>query len=115
MMLCTPCPCSRSIRAASSPVEMSVPFPNWLMGKFWQNRQLRLQLERKMVPEPLLPEMGGSSPWWTFAEAMRGVRRRPADPGRTGQTVHPAVVGTEIAASQPRIGIPDPMEQFTGL
>jgi hypothetical protein len=43
-------------------VVRSVPFPNWLIGKFWQNLQWSEQPPRKIVPEPLVPEIGGSSP-----------------------------------------------------
>ena len=42
------------------------------MTSFWQNTHPREQPEKKMVPEPRVPEMGGSSQWWRAARASTG-------------------------------------------
>jgi hypothetical protein len=34
------------------------------MGQFWQKIQRRVQLEKKMVPDPFTPVIGSSSPKW---------------------------------------------------
>jgi len=39
-----------------------MPLRSWLMGKFWQNLQCKLQEVKNIVPEPRKPEIGGSSP-----------------------------------------------------
>src|SRR5208337_2791158 len=93
LMLCTPCDSSRINFAASSPVVRSLPFANWLMGKFWQNLQWREQPERKIVPDPL----------------------DPANAALSGQAVHPASMGTEIATLQPSISQPDPLQQLARI
>jgi hypothetical protein len=36
----------------------------WLIWWFWQKRHRRLHGEKKTVPEPRVPDMGGSSPKW---------------------------------------------------
>jgi hypothetical protein len=61
-MLCAPSACSLTNLPASFAVARSLPFPNWLIGKFWQNLQWREQPVKKTVPDPLVPEIGGSSP-----------------------------------------------------
>ena len=35
---------------------------SWLMSKFWQNTQRRLQCPKKIVPEPFHPLRQSSSP-----------------------------------------------------
>ena len=50
----------------------SFPLRSWLMGKFWQKTQRRGQPLKKMVPDPRVPEIGGSSPWWRFQLATFG-------------------------------------------
>ena len=61
LMLCSPrlC-CSRKISVSRS-MDISAPKFSWLMSWFWQKTQRRLQWEKKTVPEPLVPLMGGSS------------------------------------------------------
>ena len=41
----------------------SSPLSSWLNSQFWQYTHFILQWAKNMVPEPLLPEIGGSSPW----------------------------------------------------
>jgi len=38
------------------------PSAVWLMSEFWQNKHVRLQPAKKMVPLPPLPTRHGSSP-----------------------------------------------------
>ena len=40
------------IMLAKSSSWSSFPFPSWEIGQFWQKTQRRLQLEKKMVPDP---------------------------------------------------------------
>ncbi len=40
---------------------------------------------------------------------------RPAHAGLSGQSVHPAVVGAEVAGAEPCIGLPHPLQQFTRI
>ena len=52
-----------------------------LIFSFWQNTQPREQPEKKMVPEPLVPEIGGSSHMCRAARATTGtpgIRQRPS-------------------------------------
>jgi hypothetical protein len=65
-MLWQPRFCKSSIIFPKDSPLLFRPTPIWLMGKFWQNTQCKLQWVMKIVPEPLDPEMGGSSPWWTL-------------------------------------------------
>ena len=44
--------------SARSSSEISFPLPSWEIGQFWQKMQRRLQLEKKIVPEPLAPVIG---------------------------------------------------------
>jgi hypothetical protein len=41
-----------SISPANSSSSITFPLPSWEMGQFWQKTQRRLQLEKKMVPDP---------------------------------------------------------------
>jgi hypothetical protein len=50
------------------------------MGKFWQKMHFREHPERKMVPDPFVPEIGGSSPRCTLAEAILGFSAAPQMP-----------------------------------
>jgi hypothetical protein len=40
----------------------SIPARPWLMSQFWQKEHSRLQPAKKIVPEPLEPTRGRSSP-----------------------------------------------------
>ena len=46
---------------AKSSSSINFPFPSWEMGQFWQKIHRRLQLEKKMVPDPFLPTKDISS------------------------------------------------------
>ena len=62
---------SRQISRSRSTVT-AFPKSWWLMLSFWQKTQSRLHPEKKTVPEPFLPEMGGSSHMWRAARASTG-------------------------------------------
>ena len=49
-----------------------LPKSRWLIWSFWQKTQSRLHPEKKTVPEPRVPEMGGSSHIWRAALATTG-------------------------------------------
>jgi hypothetical protein len=70
------------------------------MGKFWQNLQFSVQPERKMVPEPRVPEMGGSSPRWMAAEAMRAVLSLPQRPLSPASRFTPQACGQMSQAAR---------------
>jgi hypothetical protein len=65
------------IRATSAAV-ISAPSPSWLVSKFWQNTQRKLDQPKKIVPpEPIL-----------FAE----MRKRARDPRMPAALAHPDLV-----------------------
>jgi hypothetical protein len=74
---------------------------------------LPVQPEKKIVPEPAVPLMGGSSQRWTFQDATTGsaptphtprppaVRSTPHARGQNAQSASPAIAARARAASSP--------------
>ncbi len=56
---------------------------------------------RRMVPDPRVPEMGGSSPRWSVGRGDPRLQTGFAETGLAGDAVNPAVAGAEVAASKP--------------
>ena len=54
---------------ASWEADSSRPKPSWLMEKFWQKQQRRVQPVKNTVPLPDVPLMQGSSHWCRAALA----------------------------------------------
>ena len=71
-MLWAPWSMSSKQMARSRSREMGLPKSWWLMASFWQKTHPREQPEKNTVPEPRVPEMGGSSHWWRAARATTG-------------------------------------------
>ena len=63
---------SSSQIAASRSNETALPKSWWLIASFWQKTHPREQPEKKMVPDPRVPEMDGSSQWCRAARASTG-------------------------------------------
>ena len=61
MMLWLPASCRASIVCARAAVETGRPRLPWLMSWFWQKTQRRLHRLKNTAPDPLSPDMGGSS------------------------------------------------------
>jgi hypothetical protein len=81
-MLWAPASRSRSIISASRSsvtraVAGGVP---WLIWWFWQKPQPRAQPKKKIVPEPRVPEIGGSSPVCSSAELTYAASVAPQAP-----------------------------------
>ena len=71
-MLCAPWAISSWQISRTRSGVTGLPKPSWLISLFWQKTHRSGQPEKKMVPDPRVPEMGGSSQWWSAPRASTG-------------------------------------------
>ena len=91
--------------AASSSLSTSWPSPCWLIEEFWQKTQRRLHPPKNTVPEPRVPEMGGSSAKCSWQSATVGRAPAPQKPRspRARSTAHRRGHRSHIALTPFRI------------
>ena len=83
------------------------PKSRWLICSFWQNTHPREQPEKNTVPEPRVPEMGGSSHRWRAARATTGaagMRHTPRPSVSLRRAPHCLGQRLQIIATPPAAG-----------
>jgi hypothetical protein len=86
-MFSAPASWSRRQICARSSGESSEPAPHLLTCQFWQKPHLRVHPLKKIVPDPPLPVIGGSSPKWRQAHAALTRALSPQYPSLPGDVL----------------------------